>query len=66
MSLFDDEPHSADAVALEPTELLLVRQALLVAVIKRNPELALGLFKVLSQRLRRATEVIAQTQGRRV
>ncbi|MDY7078289.1 MAG: HEAT repeat domain-containing protein [Chloroflexota bacterium] len=63
MSLFDDEPHSADAVALEPTELLLVRQAPLVAVIKRRPELALGLFRVLSQRLRRANEIIAQTQS---
>jgi HEAT repeat protein len=61
MSLFDDEPHSADAVALEPTELLLVRQEPLVAVIKQKPELAVGLFRVLSQRLRRANEIIAQT-----
>ncbi|MCP4540079.1 MAG: cyclic nucleotide-binding domain-containing protein [Chloroflexi bacterium] len=63
MSLFDDAPHSADVVALEDTELLAVRQAPLVAVIKQRPELALGLFKVLSQRLRQANEVIAQTQG---
>jgi len=60
MSLFDDEPYSADAVALEPTELLLVRQAPLVAVIEHKPELALSLFKVLSQRLRRANEMIAR------
>ncbi len=63
MSIFDNEPHSADAVALEDTELLAVRQAPLIAVIKQRPELALGLFKVLSQRLRQANEIIAQTQG---
>jgi hypothetical protein len=62
MSLFDNEPYSADAVALEPTELLLVRREPLVALIKQHPELALGLFQVLGQRLRRANETIAQLQ----
>jgi CRP-like cAMP-binding protein len=65
MSLFDDEPYSADAVATEPTELLLVRRAPLVAVIKSHPELALSLFRVLSQRLRRANELIAQYEASR-
>jgi CRP/FNR family cyclic AMP-dependent transcriptional regulator len=63
MSLFDDEPYSADAVTLEPTELLLVRRAPLIAVIKSHPELALSLFRVLSQRLRRANELIAQYEA---
>jgi CRP/FNR family cyclic AMP-dependent transcriptional regulator len=65
MSLFDDEPHSADAVALESTALLLVRREPLIAVIKQKPELAIGLFRVLSQRLRRANEIIAQRASTR-
>ncbi len=64
MSLFDDAPYSADAVAIEPAELLLVRQDPLVAVIKQHPDLAVSLFKVLSQRLRQANEVIAQYKSR--
>ena len=62
MSLFDGEPYSADAVAVEPAELLLVRREPLVALIKHHPELALGLFQVLGQRLRRANELIGQLQ----
>ena len=65
MSLFGNEPYSADAVTLEPTELLLVRREPLVALIKQHPELALGLFQVLGQRLRRANETIAQLQADR-
>ncbi len=63
MSLFNEEPRSADAIALESTVLLLVRQAPLGAIIERYPKLALGLFTVLSQRLRRANEKLAQLQG---
>ena len=59
MSLFDNEPYSADAVALEPTQLLLVRQAPLLALIKRYPDIAFGFFKVLSQRLRQANTLIS-------
>jgi HEAT repeat protein len=60
MSLFDNEPYSADAVALEPTHLLLVRQAPLLALIKRYPDMAFGFFKVLSQRLRQANTLITE------
>jgi CRP-like cAMP-binding protein len=60
MSIFDNESYSADAVAIKPTELLLIRQAPLVALIKHQPELALSLLKVLSLRLRRANEQLAE------
>ena len=60
MSIFDNAPHSADAVALEPTELLLVRQAPLVALIKHQPDLGLSLLKVMSQRLRQANAQLAE------
>jgi CRP/FNR family transcriptional regulator, cyclic AMP receptor protein len=54
MALFDDEPHSADAVALTPTDLLLVRRGPLIALIRRYPDMVFGFFKVLNQRLREA------------
>ncbi|HET9223563.1 MAG TPA: HEAT repeat domain-containing protein, partial [Roseiflexaceae bacterium] len=63
MSLFDNEPYSADAVALEPTQLLLVRQAPLLALIKRYPDIAFGFFKVLSQRLRQANALITDQRA---
>jgi HEAT repeat protein len=63
MSLFDNEPYSADAVAVEPTQLLLVRQAPLLALIKRYPDMAFGFFKVLSQRLRQANALITEQRS---
>jgi signal-transduction protein with cAMP-binding, CBS, and nucleotidyltransferase domain len=63
MSLFDYQPYSADAVALEPTQLLLVRQAPLLALIRRYPDIAFGFFKVLSQRLRQANTLITEQRA---
>jgi CRP-like cAMP-binding protein len=62
MSLFDHEPHSADVIALKPTQLLVMRYGPLAALIKRHPEMALGLFKVLSQRLRQANVMLSKKQ----
>jgi hypothetical protein len=60
MSLFDGDPYSADAVALAPTHLLLVRREPLFALIRRQPDLALDLFKVLSRRLRKANAALSK------
>jgi hypothetical protein len=60
MSIFDNEPYSADAVALKPSQLLLIRQEPLVALIKHQPDLALDLLKVFSQRLRQANAIISE------
>jgi len=60
MSIFDNEPYSADAVALKPVELLLVRQNTLVGLIRHQPDLALSLLKELSRRLRKANDQIAE------
>lgn len=59
MSIFDKQPHSTDAVALETTTLLQVRQAPLIALIERQTDLAMSLLRVLSQRLREANTAIA-------
>lgn len=66
MSLFDNEPYSADVIAQEPTGVLLVRREPLMALIKRDPEIAVGLFKVFSQRLRQANARIAQLEAARL
>jgi CRP-like cAMP-binding protein len=60
MSVFDNEPLSADAVALEQSRLLLVRQAPLLALIKQYPEVGLALLRVLSQRLRQVDDRFAE------
>lgn len=60
MSIFDNEAHPAEAVALKSSRLLLVRQAPLVALIKRQPDLGLDLLRVMSQRLREANAQIAE------
>ncbi len=59
-SLFDNKPNDADAIALDPTSLLLVRQQPLMALIKHQPDLSLVLLRVLSQRLREANDKLAQ------
>ncbi len=66
MSLFDNEPYSADVIAQEPTGVLLVRREPLLALIKRDPEIAVGLFKVFSRRLRQANARIAQLEAARL
>jgi hypothetical protein len=60
MSIFDAKAHDADAIAVEPSVLLLIRQAPLAALVERYPQLALNLLKVLSQRLRAANQAVAE------
>ncbi len=60
MSIFDAKSHNADAIALEPSVLLLIRQAPLALLVERYPKLALNLLKVLSQRLRTANDMVAE------
>ncbi|MEM7030111.1 MAG: HEAT repeat domain-containing protein [Chloroflexota bacterium] len=60
MSIFDDEPYSADAIALEKVHLLLIRREPLVILIKDQPDLALTLFQVLSQRLREMNDLLSE------
>jgi CRP-like cAMP-binding protein/HEAT repeat protein len=59
MSIFDEEPRAASAIALEPTLLLSLRRAPLVALAREDPNLALELIRILSYRLREANRQIA-------
>jgi CRP/FNR family transcriptional regulator, cyclic AMP receptor protein len=54
MGLFDDNPRSATAHVLEDSTLLALDKAKLHALLLRYPELALGMLRGLSLRLREA------------
>jgi HEAT repeat protein/ATP/ADP translocase len=60
MSLFDNSPHSASALAIQDTLTLRMRREPLVELVRQYPDLALILINVLSQRLREANERITQ------
>jgi len=54
MSLIDEEPRSADVVAVAPTKCFTLSTWVFSALIKQHPELALPMLKELAKRLRRA------------
>lgn len=58
MSLFDGRPRSATAVASEPTEVMMLTRDHFLAVVERHPKVALSIISALSQRLRRADEMV--------
>ncbi len=58
MALFDDQPRSAHVIASEDTTVLGVTQSQFEEHLTHNPRSALNIIRVLSQRLRRADEII--------
>lgn len=52
MSLLDDLPRTATAVALEPTRALAIPVWDFRAVLREQPEIAIKLLSIMSQRLR--------------
>jgi CRP/FNR family cyclic AMP-dependent transcriptional regulator len=58
LALFDQEPRSADAVALQETVLLEIGGADLDAVMERRPEIAREIIRVLARRLRSTTKTM--------
>jgi len=61
MSLFDGEGRSADARALEPTELVAVPFASLRAVLEERPHLLWGVVQLLVERLRSTDSALADS-----
>lgn len=63
LSAFDSLPRSATVRALEDTRLIILRSDALEAFIQQNPETGIkllqGIIRVLSIRLRKATERLA-------
>jgi CRP-like cAMP-binding protein len=58
LGLFDGEPRSADAIAVEPSELLLLEREEFLGVVLRRPELAIELLSTLARRLRRDAQLL--------
>ena len=60
MTLFDNAPRSAAAVAVQDTLTLKIRREPLIALARQYPDLSLELINVLSERLRQANNRIAE------
>jgi CRP/FNR family transcriptional regulator, cyclic AMP receptor protein len=58
IALLDGQPRSADAVALENTELLVLDRNRLMPFLTAHPEVATRLIAVLCQRLRQTSEAL--------
>jgi CRP-like cAMP-binding protein len=58
LALLDGEPRSADAVALQQTELLLLQRDEFIRFLRAEPEVAITLLGVLSRRIRRDTLLV--------
>jgi CRP/FNR family transcriptional regulator, cyclic AMP receptor protein len=58
LALFDGEPRSADAAAVEASELLLLDRDEFMAFVRTRPELALSMMAILGQRLRRDAQLL--------
>ena len=58
MAVLDDEPRSAHVIAMEDSNLLVLRREDFQAQLRRSPDVAISLLKEISQRLRRADEKI--------
>jgi len=58
LALFDERPRSADAEALEATEVLTLQREDFLAVVERRPRVATLLLKVLSERIRSTDEAL--------
>lgn len=58
MSLLDNEPRSANVIAVEPSRLLMLDRAAFARHLAQNPKTALNVLAELSRRLRRADAII--------
>jgi CRP-like cAMP-binding protein len=56
IAVLDGRPRTADAIALEETDLLVLERAQLMSFLSGNPELLSRLLAVLCQRLRQTSE----------
>lgn len=59
MSLFDDQPRSADVIAAEPTKCLVLLRWNFWALVNKNPQIARGLLKEMGRRLRATDESLS-------
>lgn len=58
IALLDGKVRTADATAVEPSELFLLKRKDLTTFLERHPDVALRIIGVLCARLRRTTEMV--------
>ncbi len=58
MSLLDNEPRSATAIAMHDTEMVVLHQRDFLSIVEKRPRVAINLLAVLSSRLRKANQQI--------
>lgn len=58
MSLLDNEPRSATAIALQETEMVVLHQRDFLTIVEKRPRVLINLLSVLSSRLRKANQQI--------
>lgn len=58
MSLLDNQPRSANVIALEPATMLILERKTFADHLANHPKVSLGILKELSRRLRRADAII--------
>ncbi|HJS74601.1 MAG TPA: Crp/Fnr family transcriptional regulator [Vicinamibacteria bacterium] len=58
MSLLDNEPRSATAIAMQETEMVVLHQKDFLSIVEKRPRVLLNLLAVLSFRLRKANQQI--------
>ena len=58
LALLDGDARSADAVALEDSQVLVVPREEFRAFLMEHPQVAMGLLVVLSRRLRRTSQIV--------
>jgi CRP/FNR family transcriptional regulator, cyclic AMP receptor protein len=56
IALLDEERRSADAIAIEETDLLVLERAQFLPFLTRHPDIALGIIRMLCRRLRETSE----------
>lgn len=56
IALLDDEPRSASVATLENTSAVMISKTDFINVLESSPQMALGIIRSLTQRLRQATE----------
>ncbi len=61
MALLDGMPRSADAVALEPTEVLVLSRTAFIGFLKKNEEAIDAILCALSMRLRKTDDLLEDT-----
>jgi CRP/FNR family cyclic AMP-dependent transcriptional regulator len=60
MGLIDDQPRSADVVAVTPTSTFCLSPWSFTGIVKGNPDIAMGMMKVLVERLRNSNRALSE------